>query len=496
MLREIDLSKKVDDAVYKESVKKLKITLSELQRSAKTLGVPVMIVFEGWDAAGKGTLINELLLPLDPRGFNAYFTKEPTEEEFFRPFLWSFWHKTPAKGRIVIFDQSWYRKVSYEKMDKAISKSECENAFDDIKSFERQLSDDGTLIIKFFLHISKKEQKKRLKELEGNPSTSWKVTENDWKHHKQYDGFMTAFEEMIEKTDSEYAPWTIIEADDGKFAKLKMFSAVVEILEEKLEKIKSAQLLKPMLHSQAGQHNSPAVSSSILNGIDLSEALDKADYEKKLKKYQERLREIEYEIYKKRIPVIITYEGWDAAGKGGNIKRLVENLDPRGYEVIPVAAPNDLEKSHHYLWRFWNNIPKAGHIAIFDRTWYGRVLVERVEGFCSEPEWERAYREINEMEKQLVNFGAVLLKFWLHIDKEEQLRRFNERQSIPYKNYKITEEDWRNREKWDAYESAVDEMLFRTSTTYAPWTVVESNNKYFARIKTLKTVIDAVEKRL
>jgi polyphosphate kinase 2 (PPK2 family) len=171
-------------------------------------------------------------------------------------------------------------------------------------------------------------------------------------------------------------------------------------------------------------------------------------------------------------------------------------MDPRGYEVIPIAAPNDIEKAHHYLWRFWQEFPKAGHIAIFDRSWYGRVLVERVEGFCSEQEWRRAYREINEMEEHMVNFGAVLVKFWLHIDQEEQLRRFEARQQTSHKQWKITDEDWRNREKWDSYKEAVDEMLFRTSTMYAPWTIVEANSKYYARLKALKTVIDAVEKRL
>lgn len=495
MLGEIDLSKRVDDIVYKESVDGLEKKLARLQREARDLKVPVMIVFEGWDAAGKGTLINELLMPLDPRGFNAYFTKEPVEEEYFRPFLWRFWLKTPARGRIVIFDESWYRRVTSERARKTLSRDEWESAYDDIVSFERQLADDGALIIKFFLHISKKEQKKRLEKLDENPSTSWRVTDRDWKNHKRYDDYIKIFEEMIERTDTEFAPWSVVEANDGKFAKLKVYSTVAERLEKKLEEVKG-QGLGPALPQTAEVHAEDQTASSFLNRIDLSKTMSREEYEKNLKKCQGRLREIEYEIYKERIPVIIAYEGWDAAGKGGNIKRLVENLDPRGYGVVPVAAPNDLEKSRHYLWRFWQNIPKAGHIAVFDRSWYGRVLVERVEGFCSEAEWKRAYREINEMERQFTNSGAVLIKFWLQIDKDEQLKRFEERQNDPDKNFKITEEDWRNREKWGLYESAVDEMLFRTNTTYAPWTVVESNCKYFARIKALKTVIDAVEKKL
>lgn len=495
MLGEIDLSKKVDDAVCKEAFDGLERKLARLQREARTLQAPVMIVFEGWDAAGKGTLINDLLMPLDPRGFNAWFTKEPSEEEYFRPFLWRFWLKTPAKGRIALFDESWYRRVTQERADKAVSRDEWENAYEDIRSFERQLADDGVLIVKFFLHISKKEQKKRLEKLDENPSTSWRVTEKDWKNHKRYEDLVKIYEEMIERTDAEYAPWTVVEANDGKFAKLKIYSTVAERLEKRLAEVKNADAGQALPQAAAVRIEDPT-ASSVLKGIDLSKAMDREEYGKSLKKCQDRIREIEYEIYKKRIPVIIAYEGWDAAGKGGNIKRMVENLDPRGYGVVPVAAPNDLEKSHHYLWRFWQNLPKAGHMAIFDRTWYGRVLVERVEGFCSETEWRRAYREINEMERQIANSGAVLIKFWLQIDRAEQLKRFEERQNDPDKNFKITEEDWRNREKWDLYESAVDEMLFRTNTTYAPWTVVESNCKYFARIKALRTVIDAVEKSL
>ena len=196
------------------------------------------------------------------------------------------------------------------------------------------------------------------------------------------------------------------------------------------------------------------------------------------------------------MPVVIAYEGWDAAGKGGNISRLTQNLDPRGYEVVPVAAPNDVEKAHHYLWRFWARMPKAGHITIFDRTWYGRVLVERVEGFCTEAQWRRAYREINGMEQQLAHFGTVLLKFWLHIDADEQLRRFRERQEMAHKQWKITDEDWRNREKMGQYRDAVEEMLHRTTTPYAPWTIVESNCKRYARVKVLETVCEAIRKRL
>lgn len=234
----------------------------------------------------------------------------------------------------------------------------------------------------------------------------------------------------------------------------------------------------------------------ILDKLDMTLAVDKETYKKKLAELQVKMRELEFAIFNERIPVIVVYEGWDAAGKGGNIKRIVEKLDPRGYSVISIAAPRGDEKTHQYLWRFWKHIPKAGHIAIFDRSWYGRVLVERVEGFCSTEDWKRAYQEINEFEGQLDSFGTVVVKFWINITKEEQQRRFDERQNDPFKNWKLTDEDIRNREKWDVYLEAVEEMLLRTSTHYAPWTIIEGNDKYHARLKTLSTITDAIEAAL
>lgn len=494
MLEKIDLSRKIGKAEYKEAMSELELKLSALQREIIQLKIPVIVVFEGWDAAGKGTLINRLILTLDPRHFSVSSTLKPTEEERLRPFLWRFWIKTPAKGRMAVFDRSWYGRVLIDRVSGTAKKKEWVNAYKEINAFERQLADDGNVILKFFLHISKKEQKKRFEKLRKNPSTVWRVTEADWAHHKQYDEYAVAVEDMIAKTDSSYAPWTIVEAHDKRFAAVKIFKKVVEALEEKINLAKSQ--VKKSKSSPMAVTNVDDVSTSILDKVDLSVSLNREEYRKLLKKYQQRIRDLEHAVYERRIPIIIVYSGWDAAGKGGNIKRLTQNMDPRGYEVIPIGAPNDMEKLHHYLWRFWLEIPKAGHIAIFDRSWYGRVTVERIEGFCSEEQWKRAYQEVNDFEEQLANFGTILVKFWLHIDKDEQLRRFEERKNNPYKSWKLTEEDWRNREKWDIYKKAVDEMLFRTSSPHAPWTIVESNAKWYARIKTIKTVVEAIEKRL
>jgi polyphosphate kinase 2 (PPK2 family) len=332
-----------------------------------------------------------------------------------------------------------------DRVDKKIKKREWQQAYEEITAFERQLADDGNVIVKFFLHISQKEQKKRFKKLEQSKVTAWKVTEEDWKQHKQYDAHLEAIEEMLAQTDTDFAPWTIIESHDRRFATVKVFTTVIDRLEQQLEAVKRANEQKEQRQAKQEKKSTQAtetvaktpsalnLSSSILDKVDLSCALSKEEYKAELKAYQQRIFEIEHEIYMKRIPVVILYQGWDAGGKGGNIRRLTQAMDPRGYEVIPIAAPNDIEKAHHYLWRFWQEFPKAGHIAIFDRSWYGRVLVERVEGFCSEQEWRRAYREINEMEEHMVNFGAVLVKFWLHIDQDEQLQRFKARQENPHK---------------------------------------------------------------
>ncbi len=493
MLEKIDLTQSLSKADYKKVMPALEIKLADLQRQARNKKIPVVVVFQGWDAAGKGTLINRLMLALDPRGYRVYPVNPPTNTEKLYPFLWRFWKTLPVKGRIAIYDRSWYGRVLVERIDQLTSTVIWKRAFEEITEFERQLCDDGHVLVKFFLHISKKEQKKRFKKLEKNSSTAWKVTKTDWKHHKKYKKYVRAIEEMLAETDTDYAPWTIVEAHDRRFATVKIFQTLINQLQHQIEqrKKKSNVTLPP-----ANNKVKVIESSSALHNVDLSLSLSKDEYKKKLDVYQNRMVELEHDIFLKRIPVVIVYEGWDAAGKGGNIKRLVRTLDPRGFTVIPIGAPNDVEKAHHYLWRFWIDMPKAGHIAIFDRSWYGRVLVERVEGYARPEEWQRAFREINEMEKQWSDFGVLLVKFWLQIDKKEQLERFKARETTPHKRWKITKDDWHNREKWDQYQEAVDEMLLRTSTTYAPWTIVESNCKRYARIKAIHTVIEQMEHRL
>lgn len=486
MLEKIDLSLSMDKKEYNQQIKPLEEKLGALQLEIKRLKIPVIIMFEGWSSSGKGTAMSKVLYPLDPRYFNVYTMNRITEESYMRPYLWSYFTKTPEGGRITLLDKSWNRAMLPDGLDGwRLGELEKKNFYDDINAFEEQLTSDGNVIIKFFLHISKEEQKNRFNSLLGSEETKWRVDKKDLGQNKNYDKNLELFDYMIQKTSTAENPWHVIEANNYCYATFKIYNTLIEILESKIKQDEASK-------EAAKQEELPA--ASILSKV--KPYLEADEYKKNLSKYQSRIKELGYKLYDKRRSVVIVFEGWDAAGKGGTIKRLTEELDPRGYEVIPVAAPTQEELSHHYLWRFWNKYPKDGHIAIFDRSWYGRVMVERIEGFCTAEEWQRAYKEINDMECHFYNHGTILFKFWLQIDRDEQLRRFTSRQQNPLKQHKITDEDWRNREKWDLYETAVNEMLLRTDTDYSPWTIVESNNKKHARIKVLKKVVEELEKSL
>jgi AMP-polyphosphate phosphotransferase len=497
MLELIDLDQSISKEDYEKQFPDLEQELGECQRLARAAGVPVIVVFEGWDASGKGTIINRLTRAMDPRGFKVHPILSPTEAEAFYPWMWRFWNKLPAAGDWAIFDRSWYRRVLEDFIDGVVDRQQASQALEDIHQFEQQLVDGGAVIVKFWLHISKHEQKKRFHQLADNPATAWKVGKAEHRQHQHYEKWLAVVEEMLARTSGVVAPWSVIEATQRRFARVAVFRALIAAVREALKsRSEVSQQVASQVSAEAAPQaqGSPPPVSTILDRVDLSVSLDREAYDSQRKELNARLLQAEYELYVHRIPAVICYEGWDAGGKGGNIKRVTLGLDPRGYEVVPIAAPTKEEKAHHYLWRFWRSIPKAGHISIFDRTWYGRVLVERVEGFCSEADWKRAYEEINQFERQLVDYGAVIVKFWLQIDADEQLRRFQERQNTPAKQWKITDEDWRNRDKRPRYEPAVIEMLRRTSTPHAPWTILEANCKYYARIKALRTVAESLEK--
>ncbi|MCD7866683.1 MAG: polyphosphate:AMP phosphotransferase [Clostridiales bacterium] len=463
--------------------------LYELQMEIKNHKIPVLVLFEGWDASGKGSMIGKVIRNIDPRFFKVATMSAPTEEDKRRPFLYRFFKEIPEAGKFTFLDGGWMEQTCREVMNGQLSREAYDNRINSIRRFERQLTDNGYLVIKFFMHIDKKEQKKRMEILLEAEDTQWRVSENDLQQNDRYKKYMKVFDNYLNSTNSSTAPWYIIDAKNRKWAELQVLETLISNIEVGMQNTAHSV---PILQNVFPLVPMPRLADISLEG----KTLDDETYKTELKQLQAKLGALHNRLYRKRVPVIITYEGWDAAGKGGNIKRIAGALDPRGFEVLPIASPEPHEKARHYLWRFWTRLPKDGHIAIFDRTWYGRVMVERLEGFCSENDWRRAYNEMNEFEKELADWGAVIIKFWVHIDKDTQLERFTERQNNPEKRWKITEEDWRNREKWDVYEEAVDEMLQKTSTTFAPWYILESVDKKYARIQALNIVIERIEEAL
>lgn len=482
------LSNKNKSFDYKDLTKELEKNLSSLQQKIRAEKLPVIILLEGWGASGKGTLISDMIKMLDPRFFKVYSTMPATEAERRYPMMKRYWENIPEYGAISVLDRSWYQELAIAKMEEGISDEEYARRIGSVNTFERQLSDDGYLIIKFFLHISRKEQKKRFLKLKEDSSTKWRVTELDKKRHKNYDAYYRQFDDMLAKTNTPYCPWRIIDTTDRGFTRFQVFNVLVSQIANAVNRDSSEPKVIEETAHRFELSPCPKLADVKLD----NKVLQPSKYYDELKKNQKELARLHGKIYKKKIPVILLFEGWDAAGKGGAIKRVSYALDPRGYEAVPIAAPDKRELNHHYLWRFWNNLPKSGHITIFDRSWYGRVMVERLEGFTSPERCAMAYREINEFEEELVREGAIILKFWMQIDKDEQLRRFTDRQNTPEKQWKITDEDWRNREKWDEYETAVDEMLLKTSTKNAPWNIIEANNKLYARIKVMDIIIDSI----
>ncbi|UZT83012.1 polyphosphate:AMP phosphotransferase [Caproicibacterium sp. BJN0003] len=496
MLENVNLKEQIEKEAYKKQIAPIKEALFSLESPLKKEKLPVIILFEGWGAAGKGRVIGELIKNFDPRWFQVVSTVPATAEEKRYPILRRHFMELPEASQMMIFDRSWYMEVSTGRLEDEIDDRTNLQRIEEINAFERNLTNNGYLILKFFLHISAKEQKERFQKLDSDKDTEWRVTSTDWRRNRQYDKYYQIFDEMLEATDTDYAPWHVISGMDHRLCTLEVLRTVNDEIHKALQK-KAEQEKHPAAPSAViDPGNFPILEIQKLSDVSLDKSLSSQKYQEELKAEQKRLSHLHNVLYLKKMPVIIAYEGWDAAGKGGNIRRVSAALDPRGYEVVPIAAPNHEEISRHYLWRFWKKIPKEGHIAIFDRTWYGRVMVERIEGFCSEGDWHRAYREINEFEKQLHNWGAVILKFWLQIDQDEQLRRFEKRQNTPSKQWKITDEDWRNREKWPLYEEAVNDMLKYTNTQFAPWHIIESNDKYYARIKTLKIINDTLQKAL
>jgi polyphosphate:AMP phosphotransferase len=488
MFESAEIGHAVDKDTYQAQLPALREALLEAQYELRQQArFPVIILINGIEGAGKGETVKLLNEWMDPRLIEVRTFDQQTDEELAHPPAWRYWRQLPAKGRMGVFFGNWYSQMIQGRVHGRFKNAVLDQAINETERLEQMLCDEGALIFKFWFHLSKKQMKLRLKTLKDDPLHSWRISPLDWQQSKTYDRFVRIGERVLRRTSRDYAPWHVIEGVDANYRSL----AVGNILLEGLQ----AALKAPVepLHQNMAPLGERLDQRSLLGSLDLSKALSKDDYEVQLTAEQARLSMLMRDKRMRRHALVAVFEGNDAAGKGGAIKRAAAALDPRQYHIVPIAAPTQDELAQPYLWRFWRQIPPRGLFTVFDRSWYGRVLVERVEGFCSQAEWVRAYSEINDFEEQLHRAGVVVVKFWLSIDQQTQLERFKAREQVPFKRYKITEDDWRNRDKWADYQAAVGDMVDRTSTEIAPWTLVEANDKRWARVKVLRTLCDALQ---
>lgn len=492
MFESAELGHSVDKKDYEREVPKLREALLDAQiRMLERAEFPIILLSGGVDGGGKGEVVNLLLEWMDPRHIQVHAMGAPTGEENLRPPMWRFWQALPPKGKTGVFFGSWYTAPIVDRVSGRIHGSELTRSLAAITRFERMLVDEGALVVKFWMHLSKKAQKKRFRELEKSPATAWRVTEQDWERHRRYDRFREVSEHVLRDTSTSEAPWNVVEASDRRYRNLTVGRRLLEMMEARLEKRHETPL------RGAPPPPPPIDARDVLEEMDLSKSLSDAQYDKRLPKAQGALNALSRrKRFLEKHACVVVFEGADAAGKGGAIRRVTAALDARRYDVVPIAAPTEEERAQPYLWRFWRAMPRRGHFTLFDRSWYGRVLVERVEKLAAEADWMRAYREIVDFEESLARAGIVVVKFWLQIDQQEQLRRFHQREKTGYKRFKITAEDWRNRKKWQAYQRAVCDMIDRTSTSPAPWHLVEANDKKWARVKIVQTLADAIDAAL
>jgi polyphosphate:AMP phosphotransferase len=488
MFESAEIGHSVDKDTYEAAVPALREALLEAQYELKQQArFPVIILINGIEGAGKGETVKLLNEWMDPRLIEVRTFDQPTDEELAHPPAWRYWRQLPAKGRMGVFFGNWYSQMIQDRVHGRYKNARLDQAINGVERLEQMLCDEGALIFKFWFHLSKKQMKKRLETLRDDPLHSWRISPLDWQQSKTYDRFVRFGERVLRRTSRDYAPWHVIEGLDPNYRSL----AVGRILLEGLQTALKAPT-EPV-HQAVAPLGESIDQRSLLGSLDLDKRLSKEDYNEQLVAQQARLSTLMRDKRMRRHALVAVFEGNDAAGKGGAVRRVAAALDPRQYNIVPIAAPSQDERAQPYLWRFWRQIPARGKFTIFDRSWYGRVLVERIEGFCTQADWMRAYSEINDFEEQLSQAGVVLVKFWLSIDEQTQLQRFKEREAIPFKRFKITEDDWRNREKWGLYRDAVGDMVDRTSTEIAPWTLVEANDKRWARVKVLRTLGDALE---
>lgn len=492
MFESAEIGHSVDKETWKARVPALREALLDAQYDLKEKpDFPVLILIHGFDGAGRGETLNLINEWLDPRLIDAVAFDAANDEARARPWMWRYWRELPPKGRLGMFFGSYYSDTLFDRAEGRAGRDKTDRRIGDILRFERMLANDGALVLKFWFHLSEGSQKARLKLLEKDPKTAWRVSERDWENHRNYARIRKAAAHILRLTNTAYAPWIVVDGSDARYRSLAVGEAIRAALRQRLDRAHAH-----VARADAPPPSLPIDGKLLLDTLELDQPLAKDDYAELLDALQARLNRLTRHPRFARHALVLAFEGNDAAGKGGCIRRITQALDARRYRVVPVAAPTEEERAQPWLWRFWRHVPGKGETAIFDRSWYGRVLVERVEGFCEPADWARAYYEINDFEHQLVDDGAIVLKFWLAIDADTQLARFKAREDTGFKRFKITDEDWRNRQKWDDYKLAVCDMIDRTSTTQVPWTLIEANNKYHARVKVLTAVCDALEARL
>ncbi len=492
MFETTELGRKVDKKTFEAEEQNLRTELLAAQRAAHEAGIPVIVVVSGVEGAGKGAVVNRLTTWLDTRLMGVHVFWDETDEERERPYWWRFWRTLPPRGTVGVLFGSWYTDPIVKRAFDQESDAQFNQTMHRIKAFERMLTQDGALFVKFWYHLSKDAQKAQY-EADAKAGRAWATSPLTEEYGARYDTFREVSEQAIRLTDTGFAPWYLVEAEDARYRDLTTGRTLLAAIRSRLAALEQGK--------SALEGSSPTLAAAgdpvtVLERVDLDQQIKGKAYRSELEEWQQRLHELSWESYKQRRSTVAVFEGWDAAGKGGSIRRIVSSVDARLYKVISVAAPTDEERAQHYLWRFWRHLPRAGRLTIYDRSWYGRVLVERVEGFASHEAWSRSYHEINEFESQLIEAGTNVAKFWLHISPEEQLERFEERKRIPWKQHKITEEDWRNRDRWDDYRLAINDMVQRTSTARAKWNIVPANDKKFARVFVLKALCEAMEKGL
>ena len=492
MLESAEIGHKIAKSVYGREEPKLREALLnaqyDLSRSARG---PILLVISGVESGGRGETANKLTEWMDPRFIRVIAFGPRTEEELERPPMWRYWRALPPRGRLGIFMNAWYNELLVGRAAGKISDARLHAYMQQIRRVELMLTDEGVVLLKYWIHLSKQEQKNRLAALDTDPRTKWQVTREDWRAFHLYSTSHQLWEHLLRETSTGAAPWYVVEGTDERYRNL----TVGKILLTAINNVLAAGAAAPR---HAVTPPPPAIVGNVklIRDLDLGKKLSAKQYEDDIGKYQGKLARLARHKRFAGHSLVLVFEGVDAAGKGGAVRRVTGALDARQYVTVPIAAPTEEERAHPYLWRFWRDVPPRGGIAIFDRSWYGRVLVERVEQLCAPNDWMRAYEEINEFEEQLVQSHAVVVKFWLQISKAEQLRRFKAREKTSFKQFKITPDDWRNRKKWTAYEEAVCDMVDRTSTEIAPWTLVEAEDKRYARIKILKTIASRMESAL